>query len=141
MIVLLDTDHISILQYADAAVTTLQQRLAELPSDAVRTCVVSFEEQTRGYLAFLHRARKRQQILQGYANLVRLLHYYQSHDVLPFDDLAMDEFLRLQHQRIRIGTKDLRIAAIAKVSGAKLLTRNLRDFRQVPGLDAEDWTS
>lgn len=53
----------------------------------------------------------------------------------------MDEFERLQQQRIRIGTNDLRIASIAKANYAKLLSRNLRDFRLVPGLDVEDWTA
>lgn len=61
--------------------------------------------------------------------------------MLPFDERAMDEFERLQQQRIRIGTNDLRIAAIAKANNVKLLSCNLRDFRQVPGLDVEDWTS
>jgi tRNA(fMet)-specific endonuclease VapC len=35
---------------------------------------------------------------------------------------------------------DLKIAAITIVQGAMLLTRNLVDFRKVPGLKAEDWT-
>jgi tRNA(fMet)-specific endonuclease VapC len=79
--------------------------------------------------------------LKGFFYLHQLLRHYQVRPVLPFDQTAMDEFLRLQEQRIRIGTNDLRIAAIAIANNAKLLSRNLRDFRLVPGLDVEDWTA
>ena len=140
MIVLLDTDHISVMQYQDQAAATLESHLAAFSGDAVRVSIVSFQEQARGWLAYLHRARTREHILKGYAHLQNLLVYYQFHEVMPFDESAMDEFQTLQKQRIRIGTSDLRIAAIAKANGAKLLSRNLRDFRHVPGLDVEDWT-
>jgi len=60
--------------------------------------------------------------------------------ILAYDDLAATEFERLRQARIRIGTKDLRIAAICISNGATLLTRNLKDFGQVPGLRAEDWS-
>ncbi len=36
---------------------------------------------------------------------------------------------------------DLRIASVALASHSTLLTLNLRDFRQVPGLAVEDWTA
>ena len=41
--------------------------------------------------------------------------------------------------RIRIGTQDLKIASVAIVRQALLLTSNLRDFQQVPGLALADW--
>ena len=44
-------------------------------------------------------------------------------------------------QRIRIGTMDLKIAAITIANNATLLSRNLKDFNKVTGLEVEDWAA
>jgi tRNA(fMet)-specific endonuclease VapC len=36
---------------------------------------------------------------------------------------------------------DLKIAAISLANNATLLSRNMQDFRRVPGLRVEDWTA
>ena len=142
MAFLLDTDHISILHHRERpAVEILESRLDQIPESEIKVSIISFQEQTQGWLAYLRRARKPAHILKGFADLHNLLRYYTAREVLPFDESAMMEFLTLQKQRIAIGTADLRIAAIAKANNVKLLSRNLRDFRLVPGLDVEDWTA
>jgi tRNA(fMet)-specific endonuclease VapC len=55
--------------------------------------------------------------------------------------MAKQEEKRLKRSRLRVGTMDLKIAAIALAHGATLLTRNLKDFGRVPGLRIEDWTA
>ena len=40
-----------------------------------------------------------------------------------------------------IGAHDLWIAAACLSHGLSLVTSNLREFRRVPGLDVEDWSS
>ena len=42
---------------------------------------------------------------------------------------------------IRIGTRDLRIAATVLAVGGILLTRNRRDFGLIPDLTIEDWST
>lgn len=59
--------------------------------------------------------------------------------ILPFDQEAADTFHRLKGDRFRPGTMDLKIAAICLAHEATLLTRNLRDFEQIPGLRVENW--
>ncbi len=60
--------------------------------------------------------------------------------VLKFDSAAAAQFQHLRSLRLRVGTMDLRIAAIALAHDAAVLTRNIKDFSRVPNLRAEDWT-
>jgi tRNA(fMet)-specific endonuclease VapC len=60
-------------------------------------------------------------------------------DQPKFAALAAGEFMRLRRQGVRIGSLDLKIASIALVQGATLLSANVRDFRKVPGLKVENW--
>ena len=61
--------------------------------------------------------------------------------VLVFDAPPVVTFQRLRRTRLRMGTMDLRIAAIVLSREATLLSRNLADFARVPGLQVEDWTA
>ena len=56
-----------------------------------------------------------------------------------FDERAADQFEHLRQAKVRIGTMDLKIACIALVNDALLLSANRRDFGQVPGLRLESW--
>ena len=69
-----------------------------------------------------------------------MLRDFSASQVLPFDDAAAATFESLRSQRVRIGTMDLRIAAIALSRKLTVLTRNVADFQKVPGLQVEDWT-
>jgi len=51
---------------------------------------------------------------------------------LLFDTRAAEEFDRLRSERIRIGTMDLKIAAIALVNDATLVSSNLKDLPESP---------
>ena len=59
---------------------------------------------------------------------------------MDFDEQAQTVFQRLRAQRLRIGTLDLRIAAIALSREATLVTRNRQDFAGIPTLNIEDWS-
>jgi tRNA(fMet)-specific endonuclease VapC len=59
--------------------------------------------------------------------------------MLHFDVQSANIFKALRAQKVRIGTQDLKIAAIAPANDALLLSANLRDFQQVPNLRVEDW--
>ena len=61
-------------------------------------------------------------------------------NILKFNQNTFTIYTEFRRQRIRIGTQDLRIAAIVLANKGILVTRNYRDFSQVPDLVQEDWT-
>jgi tRNA(fMet)-specific endonuclease VapC len=70
-----------------------------------------------------------------------MLDFYCGTPLLSFSDEAAAQFRRLWRTRLRVGTMDLKIAAIALANDATVLTRNLSDFGKVPGLRVEDWSA
>lgn len=139
---ILDTDMLTMVQRKSGeAYYRLNDRLEEASSShGIFVSIVSFEEQTRGWLSYMSRSGMGEGQIAGYTSLHRLLRDYSTRKVLDFDESAFQKFQDLRAQRIRIGTMDLRIAAIALAHDATLLSRNLSDFRKVPGLRVEDWT-
>ena len=70
MPVLLDTDHLSVLQWQEQpACDRLLNRLDQLPADDIATSIISFHEQVQGWLAYLKRSRKPEQIVDAYDKL------------------------------------------------------------------------
>ena len=136
----LDTDHMSVLEWGGERSAALRERLANIAPHEVATTIISYEEQIRGWMAYLARARKLVQQVEAYSRLRRHLDNYREILVLDFDEQAAAEFQRLRRGRIRVGTMDLRIAAVVLSRDATLLSGNLADFREVPGLKVEDWT-
>lgn len=127
---ILDTDVFTIAELADSPeYLHLHARVLELTGeDTLATTIVTYEEQTRGWLAYAAKSRLTTLQINAYARLKKHLRTYVGFEVLDFDELAGREFDRLRSLKLRIGTADLRIAAIAISQNALLLTRNLRDF-------------
>lgn len=74
-----------------------------------------------------------------YYHLIEFAAFFTEWELLPFDEDAAKIFNQLRKQRIRISSTDLKIASIALICEAKLLSRNLIDFEKVPGLIVENW--
>jgi tRNA(fMet)-specific endonuclease VapC len=137
----LDTDHMSLLEWGSYGSASLRERLADTAPDQVATTIINYEEQMRGWMAYIAGAKSMAQQVRAYERLLRHLDNYRQMPVLEFDEAASGEFLRLRAERIRIGSMDLKIAAIVLSHGATLLSRNLVDFGKIPGLNVEDWTT
>lgn len=136
----LDTDHLSILDLDTIEAFNLGHRLSLiLPQEPVVT-IITYEEQMRGWLAYIAQAKTQTQQITVYQKLRKLVDRFSRMALLDYDAEAARYFEQLTKARIRIGTMDLRIAAICLANNATLLTRNLRDFGQVPGLKVEDWS-
>ena len=79
-------------------------------------------------------------MLVVYERIQRHLQTFRDLTVLPFDLAAANQFEMLRQAQIRIGSMDMKIAAICLANDATLLSRNLRHFQQVPDLKVEDWS-
>jgi tRNA(fMet)-specific endonuclease VapC len=138
--IVLDTDHISILQHADSEVAVaLQERLGHSPDSHVATTAITLEEQTRSWLGLINRYADVRRQVAYYDRFVASFRFFAKWRVVPFDEAAAMRFQELRSARVRIGSLDLKIAAICLVNRATLLSRNLADFRQVGDLHVENW--
>ncbi len=136
---LLDTDHLTLLFRGGAEGLRIQRRMLPLAPKDVATTIITYEEQSRGWLSVISRAKSATEQIQAYGRLEHHLDYFRRLTVHGFSAPAAVEFQRLR-KSVRIGTMDLRIASIALALDAVVISRNRQDFEKVPGLRIEDWS-
>lgn len=136
-----DTDHISVFDRGGQAAQPLLAKLALIDPNEVATTIVTYEEQMRGWLDYTARKSQIAEQISAYRKLERHLANYRKILVLSFDEKAGDIYQDLRKHYPRLGTMDLKIAAIALSHQATLLTRNAKDFNKISTLKIEDWTA
>ncbi len=135
---ILDTDHISLLQRGHPAV---ERRIRSIDLNDIAITIISVEEQLYGRLNNIRRAKSSETLKTSYQGLYETLDDFKAANVLEFNTTAISLYQELVNQKIRVGTQDLRIAAIALSVNGILVTRNQRDFTKVPNLLFEDWST
>ncbi len=133
----LDTDILTLYQSGHSVVVGHVQACA---ADQLAVSVISVEEQMSGWYTKLRRAKKRDQLARAYEHLAQTVSFFSRVQILLFPEstIARYEDLRVAHRHI--GKNDLGIAAIVLEQAAILVSRNLHDFHQIPGLTVENWS-
>lgn len=116
------------------------QRLALQSADSVAICPINIEETLRGRLAVLSRVLTDDKHVRAYSHLVSAVEMFRLFPLVPFDKSSESHFQQLRAARLRVGTLDLKIAAIGLTNNLTVLTRNRTDFGRIPGLALDDWS-
>jgi len=139
--IILDTDCLSLLERKGGEdFYRLSARLSEFPPEEISVSIITFEEQMRGWMAFIAKANSIEKQISAYRKLERFLETYRYIPIVQFDENAGKIFQDLKSRKIKVGTMDLKIASIAIYRSALLISRNLSDYEQIPNLRVEDWT-
>jgi len=104
--------------------------------------IVAVEEILRGRLNAIRQAeaaKARITIEQAYLLFEQTLADIREVKVLSCTEQTEMLLKEWRKRKIRGSTHDLRIAAICVVNSATLVTRNRRDFQNIPGLSVEFW--
>jgi tRNA(fMet)-specific endonuclease VapC len=135
----LDTDTLTLFMQGQPKV--LQRRMQE--TEEVVISVMTRIEVLQGRFASLAKAANGEELKRGQHRLDQAERDLQAFRILPIISAVAVEFDRLrQLKRLKkIGRGDLLIAAIVLANRATLVTRNVRDFRTVPGLQIENWAA
>ena len=119
----------------------MKQRINQVSLEEIAVTVITVEEQMRGWLNVIRQSSEEQRLMWGYIGLRQGVEFFNIIKILDFDQNSASRYAELLRQKIRIGTQDLRIAAITISNNGILVTRNQRDFSRVPGLHIDDWTN
>jgi tRNA(fMet)-specific endonuclease VapC len=140
---ILDTDHVSLLQNGNPILT---QRISQKRPEHLAVTVITLEEKIKGWLEQINKSnnepfKPNSKLVWGYKGLADEIEFFKNIQLLAFDNDAYAKYQLLVLQKLkRIGTRDLRIAAITQSVNGILVTRNWKDFGNVRGLMLEDWT-
>jgi tRNA(fMet)-specific endonuclease VapC len=135
---LLDTDTITHLYFGNSNVIN---RLTSLEDGVIGTTIITKSEILRGRIDYMLKAETGEGLLKAQELFFRTEEFLNDLLIIPINQPASAEFDRLRaiSKFRKIGRADLLIASIAIANKSTLVTRNLRHFKQIPGLSIENW--
>lgn len=133
----LDTDILTLYQRGNLNVVRNAQ---SRPLDQLAVTIISVEEQLSGWYTELRRAKRTAQLAQVYQRMTDAVRFFVRFNILTFAEPAIARYEGLRTALRRLDKDDLRIAAIVLEGGDTLVTRNAKDFQQIPGLRIADWS-
>jgi tRNA(fMet)-specific endonuclease VapC len=134
----LDSDIFSLYRRGHS---NLDEKIDSHPLETLAITVVTVEEELAGWYSLLRQARNPDDEVRAYERLARSIPILARWQILPMSHAALARYETLRRMSLNVRKMDLRIAAIVLEIGATLVSRNLRDFRRIPNLAVEDWSS
>lgn len=136
----LDSDTLSLVHSGSGL---LNERVAKLDPVEVGVSLVTRIEILRARFDFVLKAADGEQLLRAQFWLHQSEQLLSRYSVVSFDENSAAELDRLRaiKKLKKIGRADLLIASVVLANRAVLVTRNLKHFRQIPGLKVENWAN
>jgi tRNA(fMet)-specific endonuclease VapC len=134
---ILDTDHYSLIQRGNREVV---ERFQETDPSEIYLTIITVQEQIKGRFKNIDEAKNSPKLIISYGWLQTAIADFDRLSILPFDERAYYYYDLFRTQKLRVGSQDLRIAAIVMANDGVLVTRNRRNFEKIPNLSITDWT-
>lgn len=134
----LDTDMLTLIEEGHSVAG---RRFLEQPSESVAITVLSVEEQLSGWYTQVRKAKRPERLAWAYSRLAETVRFLARVRILNYDEAAMKRYEEFRKRKVKMSRMDMRIAATTMEHGAVLVTRNVRDFERIPGIQLEDWSS
>ena len=136
---ILDTDHTSLFLAGNKSIAL---QVAEYSEDIAIT-IITVQELFNGWNGKLNAPKQASNLSNLYTKLWKTTEFFKIITILNFDRDAENLYNQLQQNNRNLAKKrlekDLRIASIALMQNATVVTRNYKDFSQVPNLQIENW--
>ena len=136
---ILDTDHVSLFLAGNKPVAT---RFSEHPENIAIT-IITVQELFNGWNGKINDPSQANRLSHLYTRLWQTTEFFKVVTILNFDPEAEQYCLNLRQNHKNLAkkkiAKDLRIASIALAQDSTMVTRNYKDFSQVPNLTLENW--
>jgi tRNA(fMet)-specific endonuclease VapC len=134
----LDTDT---LTHSHLGTKNVVDRIKLVGAENIATTIVTAIEILRGRHEYLLKASDGTQLMRAQQLLDESEAILEDSQIFSVDSMAAAEFDKVRQIKKlqKIGRADLLIGCITLANDAVLVTRNVKDFRQVPGLKIENW--
>ncbi len=136
---ILDTDHASLFLAGNKSITAQVAKR----SNNVAITIVTVQELFNGWVGRLNNPAQAKKVTQLYTKLWETTEFIKVITVLNFDENAEDCYQMLRQSSKNLAKnkieKDLKIACIALTQNATIVTRNYKDFSQIPNLKIDNW--